>query len=353
MRSYSLVEWGKPLQPIDQPDPTPQGTELLLKVLRAGVCHSDIHIAEGFFDYGDGEKFRMADRGMTLPFTLGHEVLGEVIAAGPEADSGLIGRVMLVHPWLGCGACRACSEERENDCAKMQAIGIIRDGGYATRMIAPHGKYLIDIGDLDPSIAVSYSCAGVTVYSALTKLLPVHDDEWLAIFGAGGLGLNAVSIAKALGAPRILSIDIDDGKLAAAREMGADAVLNTSGSADAAADLAELTEGRLAAALDTVGAEATARLGTRGLMKTGRYVIVGLYGGAYRQSLPMLPQRALTVRGSYVGNVRELRELIELAKAGKVKPIPVSERPLDAASDTLEDLAAGRIVGRVVLTNAD
>ncbi|MEO1292088.1 MAG: alcohol dehydrogenase [Pseudomonadota bacterium] len=349
MRSYALVEFGKPLEAIDAPDPVPTGTEVLIKVRRAGVCHSDIHIAEGYFDLGDGQKLRMQDRGMKLPMTLGHEILGDVVSAGPDAGPVAIGQTMLVHPWIGCEACEACDEGRENDCPKMRAIGIVRDGGYATHVIVPHPKFLVDIGDVDPSVAVSYSCAGVTVYSALTKLLPIRDTEWLVVMGAGGLGLNAVSIARALGAPKIVSVDLDDEKLAAAREMGADAVVNAR-SADAGAELQRLTDGQISAVLDTVGGEPTAALGISALKKTGRFVIVGLYGGSLRLSLPLLPQKALTVRGSYVGSSRELRELMELVKAGKIKSIPVTERPLEAASETLDDLKAGRVVGRVVLT---
>lgn len=350
MRAYQLIEFGQPLEARDAPDPTPTGAETLVKVLKAGVCHSDIHIAEGFFDLGDGRKLRMADRGMKLPMTLGHEIYGEVVAAGPEANVDIGARV-LVHPWIGCGACRACAEERENDCAKMRALGIVTDGGYATRVLVPHPSHLIPADGLDPSTAVSYTCAGVTVFSALKKLLPLHAEEWLAIFGAGGLGLSATTIAKALGAPNTIVIDIDDAKLEAASSMGADAVLNVRTAENPEAELARITGGALFAALDTVGAESTAGLAVRSLGKTGRYVIVGLYGGALRLSLPLLPQKALSLRGSYVGSRKDLRELVALAQTGALKPIPVTERPLDAASETLADLAEGRVLGRVVLTN--
>ncbi|MCI4662895.1 MAG: alcohol dehydrogenase [Neomegalonema sp.] len=349
MRSYALVEFGKPLQVIDRPDPDPVGTEVLVRVTRSGVCHSDLHIADGYFDLGDGEKLRMEDRGMKLPHTLGHEILGEVIAAGPEASDAPVGQTMLVHPWIGCGVCEACAEDRDNDCMKMQALGIVRDGGYATHVIVPHPRYLVEIGDVDPSIAVSYSCAGVTVYSALKKALPLREGEWLVIMGAGGLGLNAVSIAKALGVERLACVDLDPEKLAAARDLGADLVIEA-GQGDPAAALAEGTGANIAAVLDTVGAPATAAMGVKILKKTGRFVIVGLFGGALKLSLPILPQRALTLRGSYVGSCGELKELMALVRAGKVKPIPVTERPLCEASQTLDDLRAGKVLGRVVLT---
>lgn len=351
MRSYQLTAPGQPFEQVDREDPTPTGTEVLVRVTHAGVCHSDIHISDGYFDLGGGKKLDIVARGQKLPVTLGHEVLGEVVAAGPDAPDAPIGKTMLVHPWLGCGECSACKAEMENHCPTMRSIGIFRDGGYATHCLVPHPKYLVDIGDVDPMVATPYSCSGVTVYSALKKAMPVLDSEWLAIFGAGGLGLSAIAIAKGMGVKNVISVDIDDEKLAAAKETGADAVLNSTSVANAIKALQELAGGELRAVVDTVGGEATAQLGTGAVRKGGRYVIVGLYGGELTVSLPTLPMRALSILGSYVGSLGELKELMELVKAGKVKPIPMTTRPLETAYDTLQDLKAGRIVGRVVLTN--
>jgi len=347
--SYDLVEFGKPLEPRERPLPEPVGTQVLLRVRRAGVCHSDIHISEGYFDLGEEGQLRMEDRGMKLPMAMGHEILGEVIAAGPEAEDVPIGQTMLVHPWIGCGECRHCLDGRENDCARMSPLGVIRDGGYATHVLVDHPKFLVDVEGLDPDTVTPYSCSGLTVYNALRKAGPVAEGEWLAIMGAGGLGLNAVAIARALGHERIVSVDIDDRKLQAAVELGANAVLN-GGREDALDELKRITGNQLLAAVDTVGAPSTARLGVYALAKTGRYIVVGLYGGTLKMPLPWLPQRELTVRGSYVGSCRDLRELIALVKSGKVREIPVSSRPLSEVSRTLEDLKAGRITGRVVLT---
>jgi D-arabinose 1-dehydrogenase-like Zn-dependent alcohol dehydrogenase len=351
MRSYQLTAPGQTFEQIDREDPTPTGTEVLVRVTHAGVCHSDIHISDGYFDLGGGKKLDIVARGQKLPVTLGHEVLGEVVAAGPDAPDAPIGKTMLVHPWLGCGECSACKAEMENHCPTMRSIGIFRDGGYATHCLVPHPKYLVDIGDVDPMVATPYSCSGVTVYSALKKAMPVLDSEWLAIFGAGGLGLSAIAIAKGMGVKNVISVDIDDEKLAAAKETGADAVLNSTSVENAVKALQELAGGELRAVVDTVGGEATAQLGTAAVRKGGRYVIVGLYGGELTVSLPTLPMRALSILGSYVGSLGELKELMELVKAGKVKPIPMTTRPLETAYDTLQDLKAGRIVGRVVLTN--
>lgn len=348
MRSYALVEHGADLQPVDAPDPVPQGTEVLIRMRRCGVCHSDIHIAHGYFDMGGGQKFHMSERGVAPPLTLGHEVLGEVISAGPDAGDVPVGETMLVHPWIGCMDCPACNEDRENDCVSMQALGIIRDGGYATHMIVPHPKFLVDVSGIDLDLAAPYACSGLTVYSALKKVLPVRSDEWLAIMGAGGLGLTAISVARALGAENILVVDVDDAKLDAAKALGADAVFNSSREDG---DLTAATGGMLLAVLDTVGVPATAQLGVQSLRKTGRLVTVGLHGGAVQLPLVALAQKAIMVRGSYVGSCAELRELIALVRDGKIAPIPVEVRDLERADETLKDLEAGRIVGRVVLSN--
>jgi D-arabinose 1-dehydrogenase-like Zn-dependent alcohol dehydrogenase len=347
--SYDLVEFGKPLVAREREMPEPTGTQVLLRVRRSGVCHSDLHIAEGFFDLGEEGKLRMEDRGMKLPMAMGHEILGEVIAAGPEAEDAPIGKTMLVHPWIGCGECRACTGGRENECTRMRALGVIRDGGYATHVLVDHPKFLVDVEGLDLDTVTPYSCSGVTVYNALKKAGPLHEDEWLAVMGAGGLGLNAIAIARAMGFRNIVSVDIDDRKLQAAAEMSADAVLN-GGRPDALEELRRITGNQLLAVVDTVGAPSTARLGIHALIKMGRYVVVGLYGGTLSMPLPWLPQKYLTIRGSYVGSCNDLRELIDLVKAGKVKEIPVTSRPLSEVSRTLDDLKAGKVTGRVVLT---
>ena len=134
MKRYALVEIGKPLQELESADPVPTGTEVLVRIRRSGVCHSDLHIADGYFDMGEGKKMELKDR-MELPMALGHEILGEVVSAGPDASDAPIGKTMLVHPWIGCGDCQACNDDRENDCLNMNALGIRRDGGYATHVL--------------------------------------------------------------------------------------------------------------------------------------------------------------------------------------------------------------------------
>ncbi|MEL6997396.1 MAG: alcohol dehydrogenase [Pseudomonadota bacterium] len=351
--SYDLVEFDKPLQERQRPMPVPEGTEVLVRVRRSGVCHSDLHIQEGFFDLGEEGKLDMAERGMKLPQALGHEFLGEVVAAGPDAEDAPIGKTMMVHPWIGClkPDCVACSNDRENDCTKMRALGVVRDGGYGEYVVVDHPRFLVNIDGLDLDTVTPYACSGVTVYCALKKVDPslMNPGEWLAVMGTGGLGLNAIAIGKAMGFEKIVACDIDDVKLQTAVSMGADAVLNTTRE-DALEELRKITDNKLLGVVDTVGVPQTSRLSVHALVKMGRYVIVGLHGGDFKMPLPWLPQKALTVRGSYVGSCKDLKELIDLVRTGNVKEIPVQTRPLSAASETLEDLKAGKINGRVVLT---
>lgn len=347
--SYDLVEFGQPLQHREHPLPTPEGMQVLVRIKRAGVCHSDIHISEGFFDLGEEGRLRMVDRGMQLPVTLGHEIAGEVVAAGDEADPALVGKPVLVFPWIGCGECLACREERTNDCMKMRMLGIIQNGGYATHVLVEDQKFLVDADGLDLDTATPHTCSGVTVYSALKKLGSLPEGEWLAVMGAGGLGLNGIAIARAMGHERIVAVDIDAAKLEAATGMGATATLDAMRD-DALEALRSMTDNRLLGVLDTVGTPSTSRLAVHALVKTGRYLVVGLHGGDFKMPLPWLPQKALTVRGSHVGSASELRELIDLVRAGRVKEIPVTLRPLSAVNEALTDLKAGRVTGRIVLT---
>ncbi|MEM9139143.1 MAG: alcohol dehydrogenase [Pseudomonadota bacterium] len=351
--SYDLVEFGKPLEKRTRDIPTPKGTECLVRVRRSGVCHSDLHIQDGYFDLGEEGKLEMGARGMKLPQALGHEFLGEVAAVGPDVEEEVLGRTMMVHPWIGClqPDCIACSDGRENDCTKMRALGVVRDGGYGEYVVVDHPRFLVDIDGLDLDTVTPYACSGVTVYCALKKVdvTKMNPGEWLAVMGAGGLGLNAVAIAKAMGFEKIVACDIDQTKLQTAVSMGADAVLDTSRE-DALEELRKITDNKLLGVVDTVGVPSTAKLSVHGLIKLGRYVVVGLHGGDFKMPLPWLPQKAMVVQGSYVGSCNDLRELIDLVRTGKVKEIPVSTRPLSEASETLDDLRAGRITGRVVLT---
>jgi len=344
MISYQIIEHGKPLQKVLSDTPRPQGAEVLMRVTRAGVCHSDVHIWEGYFDLGGGKRFYVKERGCVPPFTLGHEPLGVVEAFGPKAKGVKKGQKRLVYPWIGCGKCEVCKAGQENHCVSgTRYLGVNRAGAYSTHLLVPDPKYLIDIGGIEDSFAATLACSALTAYSAAGKLPKMGPKDEVAVLGCGGLGWIAISVLREKGVKGIVACDVDDAKLAAAAKLGAKRSINTR-----SFNALQQLQG-IAGALDFVGAPATAALGIGALRKGGRYVICGLYGGELVHPLPPIAQRAIGIIGSYVGNLQELKEVVALAKKKKLKPMPVETRPGGEASAALEDLKAGRVLGRVVL----
>lgn len=349
MISYQIAEHGKPLQKVLSATPQPKGTEVLVRVTRSGVCHSDLHIWDGYFDLGGGKRFYVKERGCVPPFTLGHEPFGVVEALGPRARGVKIGQRRLVYPWIGCGKCAVCKAGKDNYCvAGPQFLGVMRPGGYATHVLVPDPKYLVDAAGVDESFAATLACSALTAYSAVGKLPELGAKDWVAVLGCGGLGLIGISILRARGVRNIVGCDIDEGKLAAATRQGARKTLDTR-SPGAVQALQALAGGSLGAAIDFVGAPATATLGIGALRKGGRYVICGLFGGELTLPLPPIAQRAIGIAGSYVGDLQELKEVVQLAKKKKLKPLPVETRPAEEANAALEALKAGKVLGRIVL----
>jgi D-arabinose 1-dehydrogenase-like Zn-dependent alcohol dehydrogenase len=347
MRSYDIVEWGKPLVKIDRETPKPRGTEVLLRLKYCGVCHSDVHIRDGYFDLGGGKRLPMSERGMSLPATLGHEPLGTIIAAGPDAGTVPLGAERLVYPWTGCGDCARCREGLDNYCKAPSMIGIQRPGGYADHLLVPHPRYLIDASGIDPVWAATLSCSGLSTHSAVSKLQPIPRDEWVAVVGAGGLGLSAIAMLRALGHEQILAVDIDESKLTAAESAGAAATLNGSGD-HVAQKLKAMTSGALYGAVDFVGRADTAELALSALRKGGRLILVGLFGGEVPLSIAGTILRAITIQGSHLGSIKELKTIVAFAREGRLQPIPIQKRPLSEVNRTLDELKAGAVVGRVV-----
>jgi alcohol dehydrogenase/propanol-preferring alcohol dehydrogenase len=355
MRAYALVENNQPLQEIELPTPEPKGKEVLLEVTHCGVCHSDLHLWEGKYDLGGGKVLSLKDRGVSLPLAMGHEIVGRLVKLGPEAEGKgvVVGGQYVVFPWVGCGTCPACLAEEDNYCPKQRSIGVHRHGGYATHVIAPEPRHLVPVDGVDPALAATYACSGLTVYSAIMKVMPLPPEEPVVLFGAGGLGLAAIAVLRALGHRRIVSVDLAEAKRAAALAEGATEAVDGSGEPEeVAARILAVTGSPVQAAIDLVGSNATARAGTAAPRKGGTCVIVGLYGGDITLSLPLVVLRAMTVRGSHVGNPKELRALMDLARSGRLKPIPVTTEPLAQAQEVLMRLRAGQIVGRVVLENS-
>ena len=349
MLSFQVFESGAPLRRTEQEIPVPQGTQVLLEVLATGVCHSDLHIWDGYYEIGGGKKLRLADRGIKLPLTMGHETVGRIVAIGPDAQDVTVGDVRLVNPWMGCGACKVCRRGEENLCLKPQNIGVFAQGGYATHLLAPHPRHLFDIGRLTPEQAAPLACSGVTAYSALRKVADTFQHEPLVIIGAGGVGLMGVTLARKMGAKDVIVVDIDAAKREAALKIGATAAIDGS-AADAQKQIQQATGGGAWAVIDFVGSSATVNLAVGSITKGGTIVVVGLFGGEVTIPTPFLPLRAMTLRGSYVGSQTDIAELLELVNRTGMPAVPIRTRPLADVNDALNELRAGKIVGRVVLT---
>ena len=349
MLSEAIVEFGSPLKAIETPTPVPQGTEVLLKVRNAGVCHSDVHIHDGYFDLGNGNKLPMG--ALKLPHTLGHEIEGEVVALGPDAKDVKVGDRRAAFPWIGCGQCPACLRGEENLCVRPRQLGCSPGvaGGYATHVLVPHPRYLLDYGSVPPELAAAYMCSGLTAFGAIKKVGKLGEGDQIVVLGCGGVGMMGVEFAQALTGKGPIAADISDGHLEAAKKAGAVSTYNTK-TPDVAKKLIADTKGGAYAVVDFVGSESSFAFANAAVRKGGRIVIVGLFGGAMAMPLPMFPLRALSVIGSYVGSLHEAEEMMALVRAGKVGAIPFQTRPLDQANRTLDDLRHGRVTGRVVLT---
>ncbi len=347
MKCYQVVEYGRPLEPVERETPRPRGPEVLLRVTASGVCHTDVHLRQGYFDLGDGRKFHRGEL-HDLPITPGHEIAGEVAATGPEANGVSVGDRRVVFPWIGCGDCRFCRQREEQLCLAGRFLGTRVDGGYADYVLVPHPRYLFDHSGIEETLACTYTCSGLTAYGALKKTAPLGNDDVLLIIGAGGLGLMATRLAGAILDASTAVADIDERKRAAAREAGAASTIDP-GEDGAKERFIETSGGGAAAVIDFVGAPVTSRFGVDVLRKGGKLIVVGLFGGAISLPLPLFPFRSMTIAGSFVGNLGDMRELMNLVRDGRVAPIPVEARPLGRVNETIDDLEAGRVVGRAVL----
>jgi propanol-preferring alcohol dehydrogenase len=345
MKAYQVVEFGAPIVPNTLAEPKPSGEQVVVTVVSCGLCHSDVHFHEGHISLGGDAKLELRQIGANLPLTLGHEIYGRISAYG--AESGLtekdVGRPVIVYPWIGCGRCEACSAGRDNECPAPQNLGLHRPGGHGEKVIVREPKFLIDAQGMDPNTAGIFACSGLTAYSALAKV--PRKQGWTAIIGVGGVGLMALSIAKGIGFRNVVAIDVDDAKLDLAKEHGADLTINSR--ADGAARTLTESTGGLDGILDFVGADSTVQLALGALRHAGTYVAVGLFGGTLKFPTAVLATRQLTLRGSYVGTLDELRALVEQVRNGHIKPIPVRSAQIANLNEDLSALRSGKIQGRV------
>jgi D-arabinose 1-dehydrogenase-like Zn-dependent alcohol dehydrogenase len=346
LRRQSLVAYGAPLCETVVDRPQPQGSEALVRVERCGVCHSDLHVQDGFFKLAADKKLDIST-GRALPFTLGHEIAGVVEAAGPQADIAL-GRKVAVYPWIGCGECPACRHGDENLCTAARHLGIAVDGGYASHVVVPHPRYLLDYAPLSPSLAGALMCSGLTAYAALKRLADRAERGPILLVGLGGVGMMGLALARAMYETAPVVADIDAGKRSAALAAGAAAAFDP---ADPGARKAVLAAtGGVYGVCDFVGSEASLAFAVGALAKGGKVVVTGLLGGGYSTAVAMFPLRAMTIEGTLTGTLAEAEELLALLRGGATVPVPMTERPFSAAQAALDDLRAGRVVGRAVLT---
>lgn len=347
-RCFKLVRHGEALVDTTEPLRAPGAGEVVVRILAAGVCHSDVMLYDGYVDSGTGRKIDMS-RGVNAPRVLGHEIAGEVTELGAGATGVSVGDRVVVYPWIGCGSCSYCTTDRENLCSAPRNLGLQLDGGFSQYVVVPDAKYLVPAGSLPLEQAAPYACSGLTAYAALKKLAPMHPDDSVLIIGAGGVGLSGVRFAKhVLGVSPVVA-DIDQAKWPLAVEAGASRAIDPS-DPDAGKALMKATGGGVHGVVDFVGTGESFAFGFNALRKGGKMVSVGLIGGSTPITPAVLVFKAVTVVGSMVGTCGELRELLEIAQKGVLPPLPVQTLPLDSVNDVLTKLHEGRFPGRAVLT---
>ncbi|NDB62740.1 MAG: zinc-binding alcohol dehydrogenase [Nitrosopumilaceae archaeon] len=347
MKAARIMEPEKPLEISEVQTPKPTGSEVLVKVKAVGVCHSDLHLWEGGYDTGDG-FMKVTDRGVKFPVIPGHEIVGTVTEIGSTVQGISVGDNVLVYPWIGCGNCSACRIGNDNVCDAPRSLGVFQNGGYAEYALIPHFKFLAKVTGMDLEAAASLACSGLTAYNAIKKSGATSQSN-VVIFGAGGLGLMGVQIARAITNANIIIVDIDDAKLQTAKELGADHSVNSK-DPEATQKIMTLCGGKGAdCVIDFVNAPPTVKMGLAIIRKRGTMTLVGLFGGAIELSLVSVPLKAITIQGAYTGNYNEMVELLNLAKRGVINPIISKRYSLSEANTALEDLKARKILGRAII----
>jgi propanol-preferring alcohol dehydrogenase len=335
MQAAGVEAFGEPLVLREWEIPTPGPGQILVRTEACGVCHTDLHAARGDWPLKP-----------LLPFIPGHEGIGRV--AGIDAGvSHLKEGDRVGVPWLhsACGHCEFCLSARETVCAQAEFTGFNRNGAFAEYLLADP-DFVAPVPDaLGSAEAAPILCAGLTAYKGI-KETQARPGEWIAISGAGGLGHLAIQYAKAMGL-HVCAIDIDDGKLAHARAMGAEVTINAQNVAPAAA-VKLATGGGAHGVLITAASLQAFRQGVDMTRKHGVCVLVGLPPGEFPVPLFDVVANCLTIKGSFVGNRRDLAEALAFAAEGKVRA-DIEPKPLSAINQVLDRLGHGDVPSRVVL----
>jgi propanol-preferring alcohol dehydrogenase len=335
MQAAVVVEFGKPLALQEWTVPSPGPGQILVKTEACGVCHTDVHAMHG--DWPLKPK---------LPFIPGHEAIGVVAALGAGVTIVKEGDRVGV-PWLysACGHCEYCLSAWETVCAEAQFGGYTRNGGFSEYLLAdPNYVAHVPVG-LAAAQAAPIICAGITTYKGI-KETEAKPGEWIAISGAGGLGHLAIQYAKVLGL-NVCAIDIDDAKLAHAKKLGADVVVNAK-SEDPANAVKKATGGGAHGVLITAPSLGAFKQAVGMTRKRGTCVLVGLPPGEFPVPLFDVVANCITIRGSFVGTRHDMAEALHFAARGKVKA-DIELQTLPSINTILNRLEHGDVPSRVVL----
>ena len=335
MKAVVVNPEGTNVQLIENKEMRPLETgEALVDIEYCGVCHTDLHVAHGDFGKVPGR-------------VLGHEGIGIVKEIAPDVKSLKVGdRVSVAWFFEGCGACEYCTTGRETLCRTVKNAGYSVDGGMAEQCIVT-ADYAVKVPEgLDPAQASSITCAGVTTYKAI-KEAQLQPGQWTVIFGAGGLGNLAVQYAKKVFNAHVVAVDINNDKLALAKEVGADIVINGHEVDDVAALIQEKTGGAHSAVVTAVSKVAFNQA-VDSVRAGGRVVAVGLPSEMMDLSIVKTVLDGIQVIGSLVGTRKDLEEAFQFGAEGLVVPV-VQKRPVSDAVDVFDEMEAGTIQGRMVL----
>jgi propanol-preferring alcohol dehydrogenase len=346
MQAVRLQRWQSEPQLVEVPTPEPAPGEVLLRIDAAGLCHTDLHMMhwpEGAVPY-------------RLPFTLGHENAGTVVALGAGANGVAEGDRVVVYSRWGCGSCWQCIQGMENRCERpveelgAHGGGAGRDGGLAEYMVVPAGRYLVAIGDLDPVFAAPLTDAALTPYHAIKRCAhQLRPDATVVVIGVGGIGHMAIQLLRALSSVRVVAVDVREEALELARVAGAHAAMP--GAELTPRQLRDETGARGAAlVLDCVGSDATLELAAGAVAVGGDVCYVGRAGGLLPVAPGKLPYECTVTIPSW-GTLSELLEVVALARSGAIRT-EVERLTLAQAGDGYRRLSRGEVRGRAVVVPA-